>query len=132
MMAAAFLLITGAAAGTAAPSVPARANVEWALEWENMRWCRDLIDACLDENGNSTVPEQRWEVSHLRCRPAAPAKATCSFRSLRTTAFPTEPAKRCMATFRLVGRDDENRSWQVDLRAAEGRRIPSIAVMACN
>lgn len=59
-------------------------DVEGALVWEANRWCRDLIDACLDDNGNPLYAEPEYRVSRLRCRPLVDQHLACSFNSIES------------------------------------------------
>jgi hypothetical protein len=113
------------------PLTPARADVEGALQWESGRVCRNLIDHCLDENGNDIFATPEFAVSALQCRPAADRRATCSFTSVRRSGRNSaEPSERCTGTLLRHDDDDGETSWTFFV--PDPRRRPNTALLGCN
>ena len=74
---------------------PEARDVEGALVTEAGRWCRNLIDACLDENGNSLFAEPDFRVSRLRCQPLVDQRSACSFDSTEIRGERVHPRRSC-------------------------------------
>jgi len=87
-------------AGAAIPELSS-ADVERSLQWESGRTCRDLIDACLDEQGNDLYPTPEFSVSELQCRRLAEDRARCTFLSAMRYGPEVVRRSRCTATFLL-------------------------------
>jgi hypothetical protein len=114
-------LLAGAATAAAGRGrLPSAGDVAGALTRETLRSCRDLIDACVDENGNSTVPVPEFTVSELKCRPVSRQRAACSFVSELRAENPYR--ERCTATlqYRLGAYSDI--IWEFAALPSNGRR----------
>jgi hypothetical protein len=131
-------LLFPAIAAVAAPGAAARAPmpspeyVAGLLEYESMRWCRDLIDYCLDENGNANVAIPSFEVSGLKCRPMPESRAACSFASVRKSGDQITARERCTATF--IGFRDQfgKPGWHFARRPSDRRRLSPDPVLTCH
>jgi hypothetical protein len=110
---------------------PERSDVEGALHWQYGSFCRALIDACLDDEGNEIHPSPEFTVSALECRPAADRRATCSFTSVRGFGpGNAQPGERCTGT--LERRDHEGGDTTWTFSVPDPRRRPSAALLSCN
>jgi hypothetical protein len=74
---------------------PDASDVESALVWESGRPCRNLIDACIDDEGNSLFQEPEYSVSRLHCRPLADQRSDCSFKSVESNSGRRAPRRSC-------------------------------------
>ena len=130
---ASFAMIGSLACATlaAAEPVPSRADVEGALVWEDGRVCRNLIDACLDEDGNDLYATHEYTVSALECRPGADLRATCSFTSVRRFGPDSaEPGERCTGTLLRHDHDGGETSWSFFV--PDPRRRPYAVLLSCH
>lgn len=127
-------IVAAAAPGTAAARAPLPLPdyVAGLLEHESMRWCRDLIDYCLDEKGNENVGISSFEVSELKCRPMPKGGATCSFNSVRKSGAHITAREHCTATFNEF-RDHYGASgWQFARQPSKRPRLSPNPVLTCN
>ena len=126
-------LIGTAAAGAqpgGAPMLSAEEVAGW-LHWESGRMCRDLIDACLDGDGNEIVPLPEYEVSNLKCRPMPEETLDCSFTAVMTNAQTPSPS-HCTATFRQVRGTTGEVRWMFALHPRERLRLSPDPILKCN
>ena len=128
------VLVAAAAPGGAAARapLPSPEDVAGLLEHESMRWCRDLIDYCVDENGNANVAIPSFEVSGLKCRAMPEARAECAFASVRKSGDQITARERCTATFSEFRDHYGTRGWQFARRPWERPRLSSDPILTCN
>ena len=127
-------LVGGGASGSASGhlALPSPEDVAGVLHWESGRLCRDLIDACLDENGDSMVQLPEYEVSNLKCRRMPEERATCSFASARKDGDRITARESCKATFTELRDAYGNRGWQFARHKLERPRLSSAPILTCN
>jgi hypothetical protein len=114
-------LVGGAAAGNGGrAALPSTDEVAGLLLWDLGRPCRDLIDACVDENGRSAFDRVQFKVSELKCRRLPQRQAACSFVSQVEGAADTR--ERCAATFQQTGEVDPYVMWRFASKPWNGRR----------
>ena len=110
--------------------LPSAEQVAGWLVWEDGRLCRDLIDACLDENGNGPYDSRQYSVSNLKCRARPQGRAECSFTSL--VDGQTAPPQHCTATFKRRRLDNGELDWEFAYRPLERARLSSAPILKCN
>ena len=120
----------GAAAPASVPLPSPEAVAGW-LRWEDGRICRDMIDACLDGNGDALFELPVYKVSNLNCRRMPQERAACSFTSEEYGR--TASTKHCTAMFKQRRLDNGNPDWEFDYRPREGRlRLSPTPILTCN
>jgi hypothetical protein len=125
-------LLTGAASAAAGHTRPPSArDIAGALHWQSGRTCRDLIDACVDENGNALVQLPEYIVSKLRCRPLWRERATCSFVSQIEGEKPSR--QYCTATLERRRLAYGDVIWEFASSRRSGRpRLSPDPILTCN
>ena len=112
--------------------LPSPEDVAGSLHWESGRFCRDMIDACLDEEGNSLFDLPEYEVSKLKCRRMPEKRADCSFTSVRKSGNQITARESCEATFSEFRDAYGNRAWQFARNKRERYRLSSSPILTCN
>ena len=112
---------------------PEPADVEGLLHWQSGSYCRSLIDACLDSEGNEINPLPEFKVSELQCRLAANRSSVCSFKAVKTFGpGDTRPAERCTATFRRDRNAFPQLTWDFAYHPQERRSFRRSPILTCN
>ena len=126
------IVAAAAPAGVGRAPLPSPEYMAGLLEEESTRWCRDLIDYCVDENGNATVSTASFTVSALKCRRVPEAKAACSFVSARNNRGQPASREHCTATL-SEHRDPYGAvGWQFARRPWHRESLSPNPVLACN
>jgi hypothetical protein len=81
------------------PVGPTSEQVEAMLYYNAGQVCRDLIDACLDEEGNSLIAFPDFHVSQLACDAAVAGRKRCVFQSEQRYGERIARRERCTAWF---------------------------------
>jgi hypothetical protein len=128
------LLVGGGVSGSAPARLPLPSpeDVAGGLHWESGRFCRDMIDACLDENGNGLFDLPEYEVSNLKCRRMPEERADCSFISVRKSGNQIAARESCEATFSEFRDVYGKRGWHFARHKRERPSLSSAPILTCN